>query len=88
MYALGLRPRTRAKISASIQDQQASGFLLEVTLEQHVPSFQKGAEATEPGNPGLVLLQPSASLPALCPQFPPLWPLPVHVAKQQVPLSL
>lgn len=64
MYALGLKPRTRAKIPASIQNQQASGFLLEVTLEQHVPSSQKGGEATEPSNPALVPLQCSAlSLP-------------------------
>lgn len=64
MYALGLKPRTRAKIPASIQDQQASGFLLEVTLEQHVPSSQKGGEATERSNPALVPLKHSAlSLP-------------------------
>lgn len=64
MYTLDLKPRTRAKIPASIQDQQALGFLLEVTLEQHVPSSQKGGEATEPSNSALVPLQHSApSLP-------------------------
>lgn len=64
MYALDLKPRTRAKIPASIQDQQALGFLLEVMLEQHVPSSQKGGEATEPSNSALVPLQHSAlSLP-------------------------
>lgn len=86
MYALGLKPRSGAKIPASIQDQQASGFPLEGTLEQHVPSFQKGGETTELSNTALVLHQHSAPSRPL-PQFPPLWLLPVHMDEQQV-LSL
>lgn len=70
MYALGLKPRTRAKIPASIQDQQALGFLLEVTLEQHVPSSQKGGEATEPNHPALVPLQQSVLFLSCALSFP------------------
>lgn len=87
MHALGLKPRSGAKIPASIQDQQASGFLLEGTLEQHVPSFQKGGEATEFSNTAWYFsntLLPST----LFPQYPPPWLLPVCLDKQQVLLSL
>lgn len=42
MHTPGSEPRTRAKIPAGTQDQQASGFLVEVMHVQHVPSFQRG----------------------------------------------
>lgn len=86
MYALGLKPRSGAKILASIQDQQDSGFLLEGMLEQHVPLFRKGEKPQNPATrPWYSNTLPP---PAFFPQFPPLWLLPVYMDEQQVLLSL
>lgn len=63
MHTLGCEPRTRAKIPAGTQDQQASGFLVEVMHVQHVPSFKKMGEAPEP-SPQACLSPPALGFPS------------------------
>ena len=57
----GVNSEPGPRFQQALQDQQASGFLVEVMHVQHVLSFQKWGEVPEPS--------PQASLVTPCPQF-------------------